>query len=245
MIKLIFWTGILLSFSQLSAADKNYNFSNNIKEKSLLASDDFSNEASIKQKPWSLNHGTWKVLNNTLTGKKIEAENHAPNISLNHKLSQKYLYTLDFKLQEKGLMTFALLGGGGGKGVRIYVSEKDLYIQLKGGSGVIAWKMADISADKWHKLSVMVVEDYIVASVDDKVTIYGKHEKVKVGKSRLSIGNGNKYENNFIDNVKMFDINVDKKSVNKSYISKAWTMKEFHQLRIEKIGLDARGREPK
>ena len=190
----------LIFLTQLHSEDRKFDFDKI--EKKLLESDDFSEEKSIESLPWTQNHGTWKIVEGKLTGEKIEAENHSANISLNHKLPKNYLFTYQFKLTKGGNLDCSILGSGGGKGLRVRVSENDIYLRVKGGTGILDWDVAKLDTEKWHTLKILILDDIAIASINGEATVYGKHEKIGLTKKRFSIGTGNK--GNFVDNVKTY-----------------------------------------
>ncbi|MCM8530994.1 MAG: hypothetical protein NE330_07535 [Lentisphaeraceae bacterium] len=220
--------------SRIRHTERKFDFQKNVILQEKLSEDDFS-ENSITSKPWSQNHGKWLIENGTLTGVEIPAEKHDANISLNTKLPQNYYYSLDYKITKNGSMSFALLGGGGGKGVRVHVAEQDICIWVKGGTGILDWQTIELPAETWHNLQVLIIGDTLIASVNHgAATLYGKHEKVLVSKSRLSIKTMN--PGNHVDNVSIQSASGDLKTIDQGLFKKEpYSLKEYHKIRAKKL----------
>jgi hypothetical protein len=221
-----------------AARGEDFNLTKLIETKASLYQTSFDDE-KIPVPPWILNHGQWSAKGGAISGKMTESENHGANLSLMAELPESFVFSVNLMLGAKGESTISFAGSG--QGCKLIVSGREMYFRMKAGKSgvaeVIDWKKLNLSPDKPHRLDFIRHGDALMAVVDSKHVIYGRHEKIAMDKKRVVIGVSSPAIQ--IDRVNLNVIETQKAwpdYVQKNFKPKSWTLEEFWKMR-EKQGL--------
>lgn len=205
------------------------------KGKTLYQSD-FSKD-DLSNQPWKPNHGSWRVRNGHLVGVTSAKENHAATLSLMIKVPEKLLVSLDFNLAKDEEFTLCFLGGPGPHG-RVHINPKEFYIRMKAGNtgaaSVIDHIPLNLSTGEWHTLTYVRNGTELIANIDGKHRIAGRHEKFTATKKRISLGT--EAPNSRFDNIAVVNLSAVKTSP-KLFTKPSYSLNEFWTMREEKYGL--------
>jgi hypothetical protein len=213
-------------------ADKELSYT---KGKTLYQSD-FSKD-DLASEPWNSNHGTWKIRNGNLFGITNTEENHAAALSLMIKVPEKQLVSLDFNLAKDESFSLCFIGGPGPHG-RVQITPKEFYLWMKAGDTgaacVIDYAPLNLSIGEWHSLAFIRNGTDLIATIDGKHRISGRHEKFTSPKKRINLGAD--APNSSFDNIAVVNLSEVKASP-ELFTKPSYTLSEFWSMREEKYGL--------
>jgi hypothetical protein len=208
---------------------------NYVVDKTLYESD--FGEDDLDQEPWLLKHGKWDVKNGELRGDTNPSDNHEAALSFMLEVTEKQAVSLDFNLAKGERFSLCFIGGPGPHG-QVFVTPDDFFIWMKAGdtgaARVIAYKNTEIATGVWHTLTFIRDGDRLIAAIDDKHLIAGRHELFISPKKRTNLCADT--EATRFDNVSV--MNLEKvEAPPKVFESRDYTTAEFWEMRETKYGL--------